>query len=214
MAEYSEDIVNLIGHLQTARPELVQHGIVLVGHSMGGKISQVLLGHPRIQPLMRGMVLVAPAPAGSHNLSDTMREQQIQAYSSADIYRFVLENVLLGRPDAVSADEVQALVDDAMGAARGAKMAWPEYGIGEDHEHAVRAALSHWGPGKLRVLIAVGELDRVETPTNIETKVVHVLDSAGATTTVSRLPSVGHLIPVEAPEALARDICEYMGNLR
>jgi pimeloyl-ACP methyl ester carboxylesterase len=56
---------------------------VLVGHSLGGKISQ-LIASRRPEGLV-GLVLVAPAPPTPLRFPDEMRETQIHAYDIARI---------------------------------------------------------------------------------------------------------------------------------
>ncbi|KAF2094317.1 alpha/beta-hydrolase [Rhizodiscina lignyota] len=209
ITSYAEDIVALIQHLQANKPELLTNGIILVGHSMGGKVAQYLVTEPEVACLLRGLILIAPAPSGSFSLPGEMREQQVHAYDSLQSASFVVRNVLLGKPDAVDDNSVAQLAIDAVAGSPEARVAWPEYGMAEDYEDAVVDAVRNVRD-QLRILVVVGELDRVETAENIERRVVNVLKSAGAMTTVRVLGGIGHLIPVEAPEALASAIREFI----
>ncbi|KAK0259349.1 hypothetical protein LTR35_018106 [Friedmanniomyces endolithicus] len=140
-ADYGADIVALLQKLNSDSPELFSNGVVLVGHSMGAKIAQLLLTQQHLLPpsvMTRGMVLLAPAPAGSHSLPPEMRKQQVHAYDNAASAEFVVRNVLLGRLDAVSDRVVGEIVADAVTGSEGARAAWPGYGMGEDFEDAVR----------------------------------------------------------------------------
>ncbi|KAK3614958.1 hypothetical protein LTR56_026901 [Elasticomyces elasticus] len=134
-ADYGADMVALLQKLSSESPELFSNGVVLVGHSMGAKIAQWLLTQQHLLPrstMIRGIVLLAPAPAGSHSLPLEMREQQVHGYDNAASAEFVVQNVLLGRLDAVSDRIVGEIVADAVAGSEGARAAWPRYGMGED----------------------------------------------------------------------------------
>lgn len=212
MKDFAEDIVLLLRELQASQPELLEKGVVFAGHSMGGKIAQVLLTRPEIQALLKGVVLVAPAPAGSFRLPDDMREQQIHAYDAKESTRFVIQNVLLSRPDAISEEQLGVVVDDAFAGGEAARKAWPGYGMAEDYEKNVVEAAEDWEK-ELKVLVVLGELDGVETMENVEKRVVRILRDAGALVDVEVLMGVGHLVPVEAGEALGGKIERFVGKL-
>ncbi|KAK5702373.1 hypothetical protein LTR17_022370 [Elasticomyces elasticus] len=198
-ADYGADMVALLHKLNSDFPELFSNGVVLVGHSMGAKIAQLLLIQQHLLPrsvMIRGLVLLAPAPAGSHTLPLEMREQQIHAYDNAASAEFVVRNVLLGRPDAVSDRVVGEIVADAIAGSEGARAAWPGYGMGEDFEDAVRGYWKY-------VLVLVGELDRVETEQSVTKRTVEVLLQSGASVKAVTLSGIGHLSPVEAQEEVA-----------
>ncbi|KAK1084091.1 hypothetical protein LTR48_005770 [Friedmanniomyces endolithicus] len=191
-ADYGADIVALLQKLNSDSPELFSNGVVLVGHSMGAKIAQLLLTQQHLLPpsvMIRGLVLLAPAPAGSHSLPPEMREQQVHAYDNVASAEFVVRNVLLGRLDAVSDRVVGEIVADAVAGSEGARAAWPR-GYGK------------YG-GALRVLVLVGELDRVETEQSVKKRTVGVLLQSGAGVKAVTLSGTGHLSPVEAQKEVA-----------
>lgn len=206
--DHAADIDGLIQGFRTQQPHLFAHGIILVGHSMGGKIAQLLLASLADYSLVKGLVLVAPAPSGGFALPEDMREQQVHAYDNNDSATFVMENVLLGKPDKV---DQNMLAEDATSGSPEAKAAWPAYGMAEDHEHTVVAALKRYSHEAQipRILVVAGELDRVETPENIEKRVSKVLSDAGASVQTVTLQDVGHLIPVEAPELLSQAVSRF-----
>ena len=216
-ADYAKDIVSLLRTLQTEQPDILTGGIVLAGHSMGGKIAQILLTDAEVvAPLVKGMVLIAPAPAGSFALPEAMQEQQIHAYDSAESATFAVENVLLGRADNVTEAVRAGIVSDAISGSREARAAWPEFGMAEDFEDAVMKSVSAYsstGGARLQVLVIVGELDRVETPANVESRVAMRLRDAGAEVETALLSGVGHLIPLEAPERMASAIASFLARL-
>ena len=182
-----------------------------MGHSMGGKVAQYLLA-TRLRGLVRGLVLVAPAPASGFALPEAMKEQQLHAYDSLDSARFVISNVLLSSHTAVSASELEALAEDAVSWSPEAKAAWPGYAMAEDLQSEVCASLEV-NSAALPVLVVVGQDDRVETAQNVEEMVVQVLEEAGASLKAEHFERVGHLVPVEAAERLSRVIGHFVNTL-
>src|SRR5262249_41268853 len=70
MADDAEAVVRALG----------LHRYVLVGHSMGGKVAQIVAAR---QPKeLVGMVLIAPAPPTPMPVPDTVRAGMLQQYSS------------------------------------------------------------------------------------------------------------------------------------
>lgn len=120
-ADHVADIAALLSYLRQERPEIVKSGVVLAGHSMGGKVAQALLARQEVAGLPEGMVLIAPAPAGRFALPEGMREGQMQAYRSREAAEGAVRNLLLGSPQAVEDQVVEALVGDAVGGATGAR---------------------------------------------------------------------------------------------
>jgi pimeloyl-ACP methyl ester carboxylesterase len=57
--------------------------VVLVGHSMGGKVAQIVAG--RGTPTLTGLILVAPAPPVS---SQHITSQLCHAYDDAESIRY------------------------------------------------------------------------------------------------------------------------------
>ncbi len=206
--DYAEDIVALISHVRTQHPELVSNGVLIVGHSMGGKIAQVILSKPELRDILKGLVLVGPAPAGSTQLqTPEMREQQLQAYCDFGAARLAVQYALLGRPDAVPEKKIDALAADISGGGEEAKQAWPEYGIGEDYRAVVEEAVrAHWHDVGLPVLVLTGSLDRVESTDRIQREVVNFLNAAGAHVSIIELANLGHLMMVEDPVSVAEII--------
>ncbi|KAJ7241719.1 Alpha/Beta hydrolase protein [Mycena haematopus] len=205
VTDNADDLVALVAHLRANKPlaGLFQHGLVIVGHSMGAKIAQVLAARGDLGGVLKGLVLIGPAPVGKLELPAEMREQQITAYSSRESAELALKYALLGSE--VGADELHRLVDDCVGGNEHARMAWPCTGTQEDYEMLLAA-----GSVKIPVAVVVGGLDKIETPARVHEKVVQVLEKAGApAVTVTMLGSVGHMMPVEAPLELEEIIRDF-----
>ncbi|KAJ7639782.1 Alpha/Beta hydrolase protein [Mycena polygramma] len=208
VTDNADDLAALIAHLQAdktlAAAGFFQHGLIIVGHSMGAKIAQVLTARGDLRGLLKGLVLIGPAPMGKLELPAEMREQQITAYSSRQSAELALQHVLLGSN--VGANERRLLVDDCVGGSENARMAWPKYGTQEDYENLASGTAEGL---KIPVVVVVGALDKIETAERVDERVAQVLRRAGASVTKTVLEGVGHLMPVEAPEQLERIIRDF-----
>lgn len=215
IADYAADIVSLLQELQSSQPHILVNGVALIGHSMGGKLAQVLLTYTELAPLVKGVILIAPAPSGSFALPEDMREQQIHAYDNRESALFVVENVLLGKADNVTEATRIGVASDAVSGSPGARAAWPKYGMGEDYENSVVNSIKGYksSHGAFKVLIIVGELDRVEAPANVENRIAVVLRNAGADVQTRLLSSIGHLIPLEAPRSMVSALSSFVERL-
>ena len=188
----ADDIEALITKLEVKR-------YIIVGHSMGGKVAQLLAGRGRLTGL-EGLVLVAPAPASPLVLPAEMKVQQLSAYTTEEIARFVATNVLASTPlpEAV----VNSLVEYMLKGTPAARDAWPNYAMIEDVVTEARMIA-------VPVLVVAGSLDRQEPVDRLQSQVVEMI--AGASMVI--IEGSGHLIPVEAPESLAKHIQSFAGRI-
>ncbi|KAK8043047.1 hypothetical protein PG994_013530 [Apiospora phragmitis] len=110
---YNYSISSLASDVEALMQHLRLRNVVLVGHSMGGKVAQVVSGrscfenknkstqrqqkqnNDRQRLITKALVLLAPAPARSLELPDALRKQQIHAYETREAAEFVTRNVLL-----------------------------------------------------------------------------------------------------------------------
>ncbi|MGN6428563.1 alpha/beta hydrolase [uncultured Leifsonia sp.] len=173
---------------------------VLVGHSMGGKVAQ-LVAATRPDGL-RGIVLVGPGPAKpAAMITPEYRTGLSHAYDSAESVAGARDQVLTASPlpegwaDRVVADSLASGADEA-------RTEWPLRGIAEDISDSTRRIA-------VPALVVGGELDRVEPVEVLRDNLLPYL--ADATFTV--LPGTGHLIPLEAPDALSDAIARFVATL-
>ena len=91
---------------------------VLVGHSMGGKVAQ-LIASRRPEGLV-GLILAAPAqPTPRHN-PDEMREQQLHAYDNREnVFKAIGSGRLTARPP--SPEILEQIVEDSLSGSREAR---------------------------------------------------------------------------------------------
>ena len=173
---------------------------VLAGHSMGGKVAQIVAA--RGSSPLAGLVLVAPAPPKAMPVPAEQRASMLASYGSHQGVEQAI-SVLVGRP--LSDAEQEQVMADTLAGAPGAKREWTERGM----VAAVSPRLRDFtGP----VRVVVGELDRVERPEALRAAFADVLPQA----IIETVPEVGHLLPIESPGAIAsacRDIALVLQKL-
>jgi pimeloyl-ACP methyl ester carboxylesterase len=179
--DHAGDVLNVIQALGLTR-------YILVGHSMGGKASQVLASK-RPHGLL-GVVLVASSPPSPMVIDDVQREQMKKAYSDNHAIEWSLDNVLLG--SRISQEDRAQLIADALRLSAEAKAGWIDIGTREDFSKAVQNI-------SVPVVIVAGELDRVDPIHVVKTHIIPHYPLAP----VHFLPQKGHLLPVEAPQEVA-----------
>ncbi len=171
---------------------------VLVGHSMGGKVAQLMASH-RPQGLA-GLVLVAPSPPQPMRMPADARESMARAYSSREAVEATIDHVLTAKP-LVAADREQVIEDSLRGAPQ-AKAAWPRATSLEDISDKVTTITAP-------TLVVAGELDRVDSvdllKAELLTRVPHAV--------LQVLPGTGHLSMLETPRTLARIIANFADSL-
>ena len=163
-------------------------GYVLVGHSMGGKIALNLAA--RQPPGLTGVVLLSPSPPGLEPLSETDRQAALSAYGQADEAEKTLHKIT-ARP--LPAAIQKQIVHDNLRSSRAAWDAWLRQGSRED----IRAGMHNI---RVPCLVLVGDQDPVLSPAVQRT---HTLPLLPAGTSLETIPGAGHLLPYEAPEAVA-----------
>ncbi len=178
MADDAEDVVAALG--------LTRY--VLVGHSMGGKVAQIVAARGAAAPA--GLVLIAPAPPDAMPVSAEQRDAMLASYGSRAGVEQAL-SVLAGRP--LSQPDLEQVVSDTLAGALEAKREWTERGmIAAVDRRRLRAF-----PGPVRIV--VGERDRVERPELLRAAFADVLPQA----VMETIPEIGHLSPLENPDAVA-----------
>jgi pimeloyl-ACP methyl ester carboxylesterase len=172
---------------------------VLVGHSMGGKASQLLAS--RRPAGLAGLVLVAPAPPRPPAaVTEEYRRGLSHAYDAPETVEHALDHVLTAAP--LPAEVRATAVRDSLAAGDGARREWPLHGIAQDITGAVRGI-------DVPVAVLAGEHDVVEPPRVLRT---HLLPHIPHATLVT-LPGAGHLLPLESPAAVATALTDFLARL-
>jgi 3-oxoadipate enol-lactonase len=183
MADDVESVVRSIGLRRYA----------LVGHSMGGKVAQIVATR-RPQGLL-GLVLVAPAPPTPMPVPEAERATMLTSYGSRD---GVLQAISVLAATPLTDDLRVQVIEDTLRDAPEAKRAWTDRGMIEDVSGGIDAVT-------IPVSILVGSRNQVEHESALREVFCGFLPQA----TVRVLEGIGHLSPLEAPGDLA-DACSKL----
>ena len=170
---------------------------VVVGHSMGGKIAQVLAG--RRPDGLRAVVLVAPAPPTPLHAPDAQKRSMLASYTTPEGIADALK-VINHRPLTI-AQRLQ-VTEDSVGGAEAAKVAWVSQGMALDIS---KQTASITAP----VCVIVGSADQVEKEAALREALLPLVPHARFET----VEGVGHLSPLEAPDEVAGAISDFLANL-
>ncbi|KAG0648349.1 putative hydrolase [Hyphodiscus hymeniophilus] len=185
--------------IESLIPRLEIGDFTLVGHSMGGKVAQLITGRRLVKGL-KGVVLVAPAPPTPLVLPADMKEQQLSAYSSPQSAEFVARNVLSSTK--LDDETIAMLVEDMTRGNEFAKAAWPNYAMAEDIVEVAKKI-------DVPILVIAGELDKVETLDRVKKEVLCNVNGAEIVVVLGS----GHLLPVEAPGEVSSLVREFVEKL-
>ncbi len=167
-------------------------------------------------PPVKGLLLLAPAPPGSLVLPEEIREQQAVAYEDAESVEWTVREMLTAAKGAGLAGgktDLEMIVRDSLAGSKGARKGWPEVGMAEEIDVS---PLGERRDVKVRVLVARG--DRVETADRVEKETVERLkqnriDVAFRIIEPDEL-ECGHLLPLEAPDAVSKELIDLLNNIR
>jgi len=191
LADLADDAQAVIGTLDLER-------YILVGHSMGGKVAQ-LIASRRPRGLV-GMALIAPAPPVPLDMPLAMRQKMVRAYDTRESVAATVAQVLA--PNGLDQADLDAVIEDSLAGAPAAKEAWPLSTSQED----IASALADI---EVPAMVISGEHDRVDPPEVLERELLPPLARAQ----LHVLPQVGHLSPYEAPDAVANLVRAFAMSL-
>ncbi len=167
---------------------------VLVGHSMGGKVAQLLAAQ---RPAgLEKLVLVAPAAPTPQDIPEPARQAQLHAYDNRENALKAME-FLTARPHGSEIRE-QIIADNLAGASQ-AKLAWPTLSAYEDISAEV-------GKTAVPTLVIAGDQDRQDPLEQHRREVLPRIPGA----TLQIIQDCGHLIPIDQPERLADAIRTFV----
>ena len=173
---------------QTDVPAAKKRRFVLVGHSMGGKVAMLVAS--RKPEGLAGLVLLAPSPPTPEPMTDAGRDNLLKANGDARIARGIVDDITAA--DLSEATKNQA-VADMRRVAPEAWRAWPTVGSQEDVAAGV-------GTLDLPAAVVVGDGDPVISEALARSETLPHLTNAR----LHVVPGSGHLLPLEAPAAVAR----------
>jgi pimeloyl-ACP methyl ester carboxylesterase len=171
---------------------------ILVGHSMGGKVAQLIASrNPRG---LIGLALVAPSPPSPLSLPLDIRQDMVSAYNSRESVVMTVDHVLA--PNGLEPEDLETIITDSLAGALPAKEAWPLSTSQEDITAAVADI-------EVPVLVLSGALDRVDPPEVLRRELLSRIPQAR----LRVLPQHGHLLPYEAPEEIADQVRDFALSL-
>lgn len=196
--EHGYAIADLANDAQGVVEALNLPRYVLIGHSMGGKVAQLLAS--RRPAGLAGLALVAPSPPSPTVLPDGQRAAMSHAYDTRESIEWVLDHVLTAKPlDPIRREQV---INDSLRGAASAKEAWPNAAMPEDITAEVSAI-------NVPVMVIAGEDDQVDRVETLRTELLPRIANAR----LHVLPGTGHLSPLEVPSALAALIRAFVAEL-
>ncbi|MDE1917184.1 MAG: alpha/beta fold hydrolase [Sphingomonadales bacterium] len=190
-------LADLVDDAQRVIESLALDHYVLVGHSMGGKVAQLLASRRPVG--LAGLVLVAPSPPSPMGMPLAVRQGMVSAYDSRESIIATVEQVLTSAP--LLPEDLETVIGDSLQGSPAAKAAWPLVASQEDISEAVaRIAVP--------TLVISGEEDRVDPPAVLRQELMTRLPHAR----LQILPGIGHLSPLEAPGELADLIRDFISG--
>ena len=159
----------------------------LIGHSMGGKVAQLVAA--RRPAGLKRLILMAPAPPTPIELSDTQRQAMIASYQT----REAMSGVIAAIP--LSDARREQIIEDALSGSPEAKRAWPEQGTREDIKNQASKI-------NVPVRVIVGTADVVEPEASLRA----AFGKAIPGTRFTVLSCLSHMAPLEATGEVAEAI--------
>jgi pimeloyl-ACP methyl ester carboxylesterase len=191
LADLAADAEGVIAALNLQR-------YMLVGHSMGGKVAQLMASR---QPVgLAGLILVAPSPPSPMIMPAQAREMMAGAYASREAVEASIDTMLTAKP--LSAEDREQVIEDSLRGAPPAKAAWPRSTSLEDIAAQV-------GDIAVPTLVIAGALDRVDPPIRLRAELLTRIPQA----VMHVLPGTGHLSMLESPDAVAGLIADFANHL-
>ncbi|GLS18185.1 hydrolase [Labrys miyagiensis] len=188
LADLADDAQGVIEALDLKR-------YVLIGHSMGGKVAQ-LLASRRPKGLV-GLVLVASSPPPAMAIPPEAREAMARAYATRESIGMAIDQMLTAK--VLSPKDREQVIEDSLRGAPQAKAAWPWSTSLEDITRDVAAI-------NVPTIVIAGELDRVDSVDLLKKELLPRIPHAA----LHVVPGTGHLSPLESPEEVAKLVRDFV----
>lgn len=189
-ARFADDVEDVTAGLSLA-------GYVLVGHSMGGKIAQLVAA--RRPEALAGLALVAPVPLVAAPVPEEKKAAQRAAFGDANKTRALLSAMAAHPLDEVT---LTLLVEDGLRTSQAAWNGWLDPMREEDFTEEA---------GKIGVpaLVIGGRKDPLRSEDLLRRDIVERIAHAE----YAGVPHTGHLVHLEEPEALAALLVNFLDRL-
>lgn len=188
------DVASMANQVDETIRHLHLKNVILVGHSMTGKVALALAA--RQPDYLRRLVLVAPSPPGPQPMS----EQNRQAQAAYDGVRQQAETFVDGACSARLPDALREVaIADAQSAAPEAFHAWALHGSREDLREQI-------GRLELPAMMVLGSEDGNVPGVEAQLDVMRAHLPRGE---VEIIDGAGHLMPMQTPQALAERMLTF-----
>jgi pimeloyl-ACP methyl ester carboxylesterase len=189
-AQFADDVADVAAALRLTR-------YAVAGHSMGGKVAQLFASRQPVE--LTGLALIAPVPLVAAPAPEEKKAAQRAAQGDDEKTRQLLA-AMAARP--LAAETLAVLVEDGLRAAPAAWNGWLDPMREEDFTAEA---------GKIAVptLVVGGAKDPLRTEELLRRDVVDRIPGAE----YAGVPHVGHLMHLEAPEALASLLVNFLDRL-
>lgn len=182
VAEMAEQVRAL---LQSLAPSPV----VLIGHSMGGKVSMLLAADPTEN--LQQVILVAPSPLQPEPMTEEQRATMTVANTSENTAKDFVNN---GAASALRHEDERIGIEDVLRTHPDAWTAWPQSGTREDWSDRIHNVAVHTD-------LIMGELDQA-IPLAFQQKYTLPLIQPGGGQFIV-IAAAAHMLPYEAAPELA-----------
>ncbi|MGV0026831.1 alpha/beta fold hydrolase [Phormidesmis priestleyi] len=198
----ADPTVEAVATYVSALVQQLQKQYILVGHSMGGKIA---LAMAATQPTgLRSLVLLAPSPPTPEPMEDSERSHLLHTGGDRSAAEETIHKITARPLPNALFDRV---IQDNIRSSPTAWQAWLECGSRQD----ISAKMSKIA---VPVLVVAGAEDPVMSKDLLQQEVVDRLTTARLVV----VPQVGHLLPIENPQAVIElirlAICESIADLK
>ncbi|KAM0263198.1 hypothetical protein ACHAQJ_001353 [Trichoderma viride] len=198
-------VANFASDIEAVIRRLELKSVVLIGHSMGGKVSMAVAGrHILPAGVLKGLALVGPAPPGPVHLPDpSMKDAQIHAFDNMENAEGVIRNVL-SAPGNLTDEAIKAVAEDMVRGNKWAKHSWPAYGMKDD----IRSLFDRID---VPVVVIAGQKDILEPVERMRTDIIDKINAMpNGKASLVVLEGSGHLMPAEKPNEAANAIKDFL----
>ena len=163
----------------------LQH-YILIGHSMGGKVALALASTQ--PPGLQSLILLAPSPPTPEPIAVSERSHLLQTYGIRSAAEETAHKITA---QDLSQSAFDRVVQDNLRSSQEAWQAWLECGSRQDISSTMTTIT-------VPVLVIVGAEDSVIPQALLQQEVVNSIANAQLVV----VPNAGHLLPLEAPQAI------------
>lgn len=166
---------------------------------MGGKVAQ-LLASRKLKGL-KGLILIAPAPPTPMKIPDEQRKNMIHFYDTKESINYAIDNALTYKN--IDNKKREQIINDSLCGSVQAKESWPLIIMCENIIENIKSI-------NVPTHIIAGEMDKVESINTIKEEIMPHISNIS----IDIIPEVGHLLPLEAPNEVAKIIEQFIKTIK